>query len=215
MTIYSESDKIVLRQTIYNLLYACMAAFVITIILIPYPLMSLFVMISVGQILVGILGYMNMWGLPINTNTMINVVISVGFSVDNAAHICHSYMNAPINLGIMNKKKERKLRIMYALNAVGIPIICGDLSTVIAILPLARAESEIFTSFFKVLFLVMLFGICHAVFYLPVVLSIIGPTSSSSSHTKTKNNIDIQLESAEKMIDDNGSNHNLNDISPR
>ena len=86
------------------------AACVLTIIIIPYPLMALFVMITVGQILYGVLGYMSLWGLPINTTTMINVVISVGFSVDNAAHFCHAFMNAPLNTdGVMiyiDKKKS-------------------------------------------------------------------------------------------------------------
>eukprot|EP01084_Bolivina_argentea_P160138 278870_1 len=185
--LFAESDLVTIKQTIYNLLYASIAACFITIILIPYPLMALIVMTTVAQILYGVLGYMSLWGLPINTTTMINVVISVGFSVDNAAHFCHAFMNAPINTdGIViyidkkntklyTKESERYVRVLYALNAVGMPILLGDISTIVALLPLISAESEIFISFFKCILLVMSFGASYAVLYLPVILSMFGP----------------------------------------
>ena len=189
------------------------AACILTIIIIPYPLMAVIVMLTVGQILYGVLGYMSLWGLPINTTTMINVVISVGFSVDNAAHFCHSFMNAPLNTdGVMiyidnkkslfyTKQNERYTRVLYALNAVGMPIIAGDLSTIVALLPLAGAQSEIFLSFWKCISLVMLFGAAHAVLYLPVILSMIGPLGFNSI---------IRADSSLPNMDDpeNGDPHN-------
>ena len=153
---------------------------------------------------------MSLWGLPINTTTMINIVVSVGFSVDNSAHFCHGYMIAPIktyensneesalnekherrttfeisdnsylnNIKFTNnpKKLERHKRILFALNAVGVPILAGDISTICALVPLSSSESEIFVSFFKTLLLVMLFGIIHSLLFLPIVFSMIGPTN--------------------------------------
>ena len=184
---FAASDLVTIQQTVQSLIYAMIAASVISIILIPYPLMALIVMWTVGQILFGVMGYMSLWGLPINTTTMINVVLAVGFSVDNAAHFCHSFMNAPLNsdgktifIGEgqtmeYSARNERKARVLYALNAVGMPIFAGDISTIIALLPLSTADSQIFISFFKCVTLVMLFGVSHAVVYLPVVLSMIGP----------------------------------------
>ena len=196
-TVFAESDLVTIQQTIYNLLYACIAASIITIILIPYPLMAIFVMTTVAQILFGVLGYMSLWGLPINTTTMINVVISVGFSVDNSAHFCHSFMNAPISLKFKSKSEERKARVIYALNAVGMPILAGDLSTIVALLPLSTAESEIFLSFWKCISLVMMFGISYAVLYLPVVLSICGPLGFD----------DIVNDESDNVIMDGYENH--------
>ena len=187
LLVFCEADAIIFEQTLFNLLYAMGAAFIITILLVPYPFMSLIIMVTVAQILIGILGFMSLWGLPLNTNTMINLVISIGFSVDNAAHICHAYIKLDTNkyfTNIATKAEERKERILYSLNAVGIPIICGDLSTIIAIIPLAGAQSEIFISFFKVLTLSMLFGILHAMIYLPVILSLIGPIQKKKNNDK-------------------------------
>ena len=129
---------------------------------------------------------------------MINVVLSVGFSVDNAAHFCHSFMNAPLNTDgktiFIGKDKtleysvsnERKARVLYALNAVGLPIFAGDISTIIALLPLSTADSQIFVSFFKCVTLVMLFGVSHAIVYLPVVLSMIGPLGYDNEHEQAE-----------------------------
>ena len=214
--LFAESDLVTIQQTIYNLLYAGIAAFLLAIIIIPYPLMAIIVMLTVAQILFGVLGYMSLWGLPINTTTMINVVISVGFSVDNAAHFCHAFMNAPLrtdgviiyidnkNTKLYTKENERYARVLYALNAVGMPILAGDLSTIVALLPLAGAQSEIFLSFWKCIVLVMLFGASHAVLYLPVVLSVIGPLGF--------NNI-IQNDSSLKAMDQEKSDNDDGDIN--
>merc|ERR1712013_529537 len=141
--------------------------------------------------------------------TMINIVISVGFSVDNAAHFCHSFMNAPIasngeqicvgagDVREHTRANERLARVLYALNAVGMPILLGDLSTILALLPLATAQSEIFISFWKCISLVMVFGVCHAVLFLPVVLSMCGPLGldneiDDSDHTQiTQVNVSV------------------------
>lgn len=148
---------------------------------------------------------------------MINLVLSVGFSVDNSAHFCHAYMIAPVgnpskktisepsetpdasylshpSIANYPHKLERHKRCLFALNAVGIPILAGDISTICALLTLASAQSEIFIIFFKILFLVMLFGCAHAIFFLPIVFSMIGPVNVKSSENDHKHQDDPQEE---------------------
>ena len=176
-----------MKLTTFTLMYAMIAATVISLILISYPSMALIVMLTVGQILFGVLGYASLWGLNLNFTAMVAIVMAVGFSVDNAAHFCHSFMTAPLKtdgttifLGDnktmeYSTANERKARVLYALNAVGMPIIAGNLSTFIAILPLGTAKSQVVLAIFKVISLVMLFGMSHSIIYLPVMLSIVGP----------------------------------------
>ncbi len=161
----------------------------LTLIIIPHPAMSFMVMSSVGQILFGVMGYMSLWGLPINFTAYLCIVMSVGFAVDSSAHFCHSYMVAPIK-NIPKKlsvKQERRARVMFALNAVGMPIMAGNISTIVALSPLSTAESEMMNMFWKCITLVMLFGSCFAVLYLPVVLSLIGPVNTEQNHKEEKN----------------------------
>jgi len=207
ITVVAESDLVTVEETIRNLAYASAAALIISLLLIPYPKMTIFVMTTVGQILFGVLGYMSLWGLPINTTTMINMVMSVGFSVDNAAHFCHAFITAPIN-DIPHKltvKQERNARVLFALNSVGMPILAGDMSTIVALLPLVSSTSEIFISFWKCISLVMIFGAGYAVLYLPVVLSVIGPVGidailkDNEKDNEDKSQLETQQSLAEKM----------------
>ena len=173
--------------SIRNLLYVMLAATAISLVLLPYPLMALIVMVTVGQVLFGVMGYAILWGLSLNVPTMLSLILAVGFSVDNAAHFCHSFVTAPlktdgVTIFIRDGKtmeysptNERKARVLYTLNAMGLPIIAGNLTTFIGMLPLATANSQIVISIFKVLSLVMLFGMSHSIIYLPVLLSLIGP----------------------------------------
>ena len=53
----------------------------------------------------------------------------------------------------------------------------GGFSTFLAFVLLAGSKSHVFLTFFKVFFLVVVFGLYNGLFVLPVVLSLIGPTS--------------------------------------
>ncbi len=137
--LYAETDKEITGLTIYTLLYACGAAFLITLIFIPYPFIALLVFMAVFQILAGVLGFMYFWDLAINVPTMVNIVITIGFSIDNVAHIAHSYMSAPLQgIPYDNKNKERFDRVLYALDAVGLPLLNGGLSTIAGLLVMLR-----------------------------------------------------------------------------
>jgi len=73
------------------------------------------------------------------------VVLSIGFAVDNTAHICHAYMLAPTVTC-----PTREDRVKFALEAVGSPIILGDISTLLAIIPMViAAENEVIVVFGK------------------------------------------------------------------
>jgi predicted RND superfamily exporter protein len=94
---------------------------------------------------------------------MIELVISVGFSVDFSAHICHAYLSSSL--------RDKGSRVKEALELAGGPVINGSLSTILGIFMLVFSRSFIFQSFFKVIFMVITFGLLHAVLVLPVILS--------------------------------------------
>jgi hypothetical protein len=50
---------------------------------------------------------------------------------------------------------------------------------------LAFSTSYIFFSFFKVMFLVMVFGLVHSIFLLPVILAYIGPQYENDANIST------------------------------
>ena len=161
---------------------------------------ALFTAVIVFEILVGVVGFVSIAGIPLNLITSLLIAVSIGFSVDNVAHFVFAYTNANIetNININNdsdrqltKKDERQARSIYALEVMAKPIIIGDVSTIIAIIPLLFSPSQINVHVFWVIFLTMMNGILHAILILPIILGNIGPT-----YQKKKQSFDhLQLES--------------------
>ncbi|BFZ24035.1 hypothetical protein BsWGS_27076 [Bradybaena similaris] len=143
--------------------------FVITCIFLPHPLMVILVTVQLFMIVVGIFGFMALWGLTLSSITMIEIIMSVGFSVDFCAHVCTAYM--------VSDELFREDRAKDAIIHASGPIFNGGLSTLIGVSMLIFSASYIFQSFFKIMLLVIVFGVLHAVFLVPVILSFIGPST--------------------------------------
>ena len=101
-------------------------------------------------------------------------LFSYRFSVDFAAHISYHYLDSP------GGPDDRVRNSLYGL---GLPILQGAVSTILGVIGLMIAPSYIFVTFFKMVLLVISLGFLHGLFLLPVLLSIFGPGSCSSSST--------------------------------
>lgn len=55
---YTYFDEILCVQTVMNLVYAAVCCFVVTILILPHPVLALLTMVVVALILVGVLGSM-------------------------------------------------------------------------------------------------------------------------------------------------------------
>lgn len=62
-----------------------------------------------------------------------------------------------------------------AMYSVGLPIILGGLSTIIAVIPGWFMNYVIFNIFYKIIFLAIVFGVLHALLFLPTFMALIGP----------------------------------------
>lgn len=69
----------------------------------PFPLMIAVVLLTMVGIPIGMFGFMYYWDLTLSSITMIQLVMSVGFSVDFSVHICHAF------LVVRMKKKQKAL----------------------------------------------------------------------------------------------------------
>ena len=171
--IYYEQYVSILSQTLQTVGIAVAMVFVVTIIFMPHPLLLIYVTVTVAMITTGIFGFLPFLGLTLSAITMIHVIMSIGFSVDFAAHICHGYM--------ISKGNDKNERMKAGIIRSGAPVFHGAISSLLGVVILAFAKSYIFYSFFQVMSLVITFGILHALLLLPVILSEIGPSSSEES----------------------------------
>lgn len=136
----------------------------ISLFFIPSPSCAIWVAFSIISIEIGVVGYMTHWGVNLDSISMINLIMCIGFSVDFSAHISYAYISC--------NEATPDARVKSALYSLGLPIFQGSVSTILGIVALAFAPSYVFLTFFKTVFLVMLFGATHGVLLLPVLLSI-------------------------------------------
>nr|XP_054772716.1 patched domain-containing protein 3-like [Lytechinus pictus] len=156
----------VLPNTLQTLGIALACMFFVALIMIPHPVCALWVTFCVISIDTGVIGYMSLWDVPLDPISMLNIILCIGFSVDFSAHITYAFVIAP--------KDKPNDRAISALRALGMPILQGALSSILAISVLSTAPVYVFRIFFKTLFLVMIFGAYHGLMLLPVILSYMG-----------------------------------------
>jgi predicted RND superfamily exporter protein len=160
------------EETLPNILQAFVVAvesmFLISLIFIPDLISTICIVLSMISIMIGLIGFMNVWNLSLSSITMIELVMSVGFCVDFSAHLTHAFISG-VGKGSRNERAYR------ACIQTGLPILNSALSSIIGVCALAFSESYLFVSFFKTLFIVMILGVFTSMFFLPVLLSLIGP----------------------------------------
>ena len=150
-----------------NMLITTAAMFVVSLVLIPHMVCSLWVTAGIASICTGVIGYMTWWGVNIDTISMINIIMCIGFSVDFSAHITYAFVLAEGDTG--------NERMRNALHTIGYPIAQGTVSTILGMVALGFSSSYIFRAFFKTILLVILLGAFHGLLFIPALLSFIGP----------------------------------------
>ncbi|XP_059827429.1 patched domain-containing protein 3-like [Hypanus sabinus] len=161
--IYFDQYLVIISTTIQNIGVAAGAMLLIALLLIPNPICSIWVTFAIASVLVGVAGFMTLWGVNLDSISMINLVICIGFSVDFTAHISYAFVSS--------EKETANERSIDSLYRLGYPIIQGALSTIMGVITLSSAASYIFRTFFKIMFLVITFGAVHGIVLMPVFMT--------------------------------------------
>jgi len=170
--VFFEQYNAILPQTLQTVGVAIVAVLIVTCIFMPHPLMIAFITITVIMITTGIFGFHYYIDRTLSSITSTLIIMSVGFSVDFSAHICHGYM--------ISSGRDRNERTRNAILRSGAPIFHGAMSTLIGMSVLAAGRSFTSITFFKVMIIVLVFAIVHALLLLPVILSLFGPNPSEN-----------------------------------
>ncbi|XP_072023872.1 patched domain-containing protein 3-like isoform X2 [Amphiura filiformis] len=162
-----ESNKVIQNELLRNLGLASACVFIVILILLANILQTLLVFCCVIFTLVDLAGALNFWGITIDTVVAVILILAIGLAVDYSVHIGHTFM---IFSGTRND------RTRATLGCMGAAVFNGGFSTFLAFILLAASNSYIFTTFFKIFLLVVIFGLFHGLVFLPVILSLIGPS---------------------------------------
>ncbi|XP_042333395.1 patched domain-containing protein 3-like [Sceloporus undulatus] len=186
--IYFDQYLVITQNTVQNVLIATGAMLLISLLLIPNPLCSLWVTFAVASVIVGVTGFMTYWNVSLDSVSMINLVICIGFSVDFSAHISYAFVSSEEPKG-----NEKAVDALYHL---GYAVLQGAVSTVLGVVVLSMATTYIFRTFFKIMFLVIIFGAAHGLIFIPVFLTFFGFCSSTRKRQHQINNPSFEKSSA-------------------
>ena len=115
--IFFEQYAIISRETIRNLIIAAIAVFVVTGPFLVDCTVAVLVVFNFAALICELFGLMVIWNVSLNTVSMINLVMAIGFAVDYSAHIAHAY--------VVSTKATAKERVVDALSTLGASVFMG------------------------------------------------------------------------------------------
>jgi len=156
-------EGLMIRPLAINLVsFASFLVLVIVIVFIPSITVACSVFFAIVSTQWGVIGFMSLWGISLDSISTISLIMCIGFSVDFATHFSYAWASADC------EDIEGKLR--SSLHAVGLPIVQGALSSIIGSIPLATIPAYMFWTLVRLMILVMVFSALHALLILPVIL---------------------------------------------
>lgn len=161
---FLEQYAAIVSETVRNLSIASLIILLVTAPFLVNLSVSLLVFFGFVSLIFELFGMMWLWGVSLNSISMINLVMAIGFAVDYSAHVAHAFVVAPGG--------SAEKRVIDALTHVGASVLLGGASTLIGIGMTAISKSEIFQIFFKMFFSMIVLGLLHGLCILPVHLSI-------------------------------------------
>ena len=115
--IYFEQFVVILRDTVRNLAVSGCAVLLVTLPYLIHPGVALLVVIGFVSLVFELLAIMYIWGVSLNSISMIVIVMAIGFSVDYSAHIAHAYI-----VSLADTPEER---VIDALQTMGASVAMG------------------------------------------------------------------------------------------
>lgn len=163
----ADQYEIMWPQTLQDLYISIAVMLCVALLFIPQPLCAPLIGVSIASVALGVLGIMPFLNVNLDATSMITIAMSVGFSVDFAAHVSYAFMTQNIS---PDDEDPAFSRLRSTLGTVGWPITQASMSVLLGISSLSFVDSYVVQTCFKTVVLVITFGTIHALLFLPLVL---------------------------------------------
>jgi len=176
--IYFEEYLVLKPETLELLGLALAGVFVVLVFFTGMSILSsLISAFCILEVVVGIAGSMGYWNIAFNPLSAVNLIMSVGLTVEFVAHFVRSFMK---HTGTRNERAHT------CLTDMGANVLGGGISNLLGIIVLAFAKYPVFNIYyFRMYLLTVLIGFFYGFGFLPVVLSLIGPSSFNEFSNKS------------------------------
>jgi PAS domain S-box-containing protein len=163
-----EGYKIIELELFRSLAISLVAIYALLLLLFANVSLATIALVCVLASVGTLLGLMPALGLPIDSVSYIQLVLSLGVSVDFTVHALVAYLAT-------KDQTTRRDRTVAALSNTGGAILNGAISSLLGIGVLAFTSSYVFVVFFKMIFTVCLAAIFYTLTLVPLLLSTVGP----------------------------------------
>jgi len=117
--VFYEQYLTIVRNTVFNLAVSLAAIFVITVFLLGFDIWtSAIVVWTIAMIIASMFGLMFIWSIPLNALSLVNLVMTVGISVEFCSHIARAFA--------LSTKPTRVLRARDAIVNMGSSVSSGS-----------------------------------------------------------------------------------------
>ena len=114
---FLEQYAAIASETIRNLTVASLVILIVTAPFLVNLSVSLLVFFGFVSLIFELFGMMWLWDVSLNSISMINLVMAIGFAVDYSAHVAHAFVVAP--------GSSAEKRVIDALTHVGASVLLG------------------------------------------------------------------------------------------
>ena len=114
---FLEQYAAIVSETVRNLSIASLIILLVTAPFLVNLSVSLLVFFGFVSLIFELFGMMWLWGVSLNSISMINLVMAIGFAVDYSAHVAHAFVVAPGG--------SAEKRVIAALTHVGASVLLG------------------------------------------------------------------------------------------
>lgn len=130
--------------------------------------LSVFIMsFSLISISTGVCGFLCLWGSDLDSVSMGCIIMAIGLAVDFSIHIMYRYH--------LSVEPTADGKVIDTLSIVGYPVLQAGSSTLWAMLTLPLVPAYLVRVFAQTVVLVNVFGLMHALIWLPQFVSAIDP----------------------------------------
>ena len=119
--VYLEQYAAILSETIRNLTIAALAVFIVTAPFLIDLSVSFLVFVGFVSLIFELFGMMWLLNVSLNSISMINLVMAIGFAVDYSAHVAHAFVKAT--------DTSADKRVVEAVTYVGASVMLGGKET--------------------------------------------------------------------------------------
>eukprot|EP00892_Ulva_mutabilis_P006437 jgi/Ulvmu1/4165/UM019_0144.1 len=134
------------------------------------PHLSAILAVTIGSLLLGVMGAMHVSGIQLNAVSLVNIAMCAGIGLEFLSHIAHAFLTA---------SGTREQRVKVALQGKGAAVCSGIVLTkFVGVAMLAFSHTKIFDLYyFRMYMALVVIGTFHGLLLLPVLLALVGPVT--------------------------------------